>query len=150
MRTPLLFSPEKVRKTLESLPSLAVLLPDPGEEGVESDAWPGVLRKTERGLYRWLANTDFYEHLAEVVGQLERVKAAGCSLDGLLKTRSREQFVGHTSELLVAADLLDRGYEVRTVERSGESSPGRATGSRWPWRSTARENFSPSMPGWTT
>jgi hypothetical protein len=123
MRTPLLFSPERVRKTLVSLPSLAALLPDPGAEGVESEAWPGVLRKTDRELYRWLANTAHFEHLAEVVGQLERVKTAGCSLDGLLKTRSREQFVGHTSELLVADDLLDRGYGVRTVERSGESSP---------------------------
>jgi hypothetical protein len=123
VRTPLLFSPEKVRETLERLLSLAVLLPDPGEEGVESEAWPGVLRKTDRELYRWLANTDHYDHLAEVVGQLERVNAAGCSIDGLLKTRSREQFVGHTSELLVADDLLDRGYEVRTVERSGETSP---------------------------
>ena len=122
MKTLILFSPVEVRKTLEGLPSLAALLPDAGEVGVDSEAWPGVVRKTDLEIYRWLANTG-YAHLSEVVGQLERASAAGCTFSGLLTTRSREQFACHTSELLVADDLLNRGYGVNTIDRSGEASP---------------------------
>lgn len=55
--TPILFSPEKVRNVLVKLPSVAALLPDPALEGEPSDAFPGVLRKTQREVYRWIANT---------------------------------------------------------------------------------------------
>jgi len=89
---------------------------------VSSEAWPDVLRKTEREVYRWIANTH-YSHLAEAVGHLEHVYAAGCRFGDLLTTRSREQFVSHTAEVLVADDLLSRGYTVRTIETSGEVSP---------------------------
>jgi hypothetical protein len=56
VRTPILFSPNNVRNVLGRLPSVAALLPDPAVEGVPSDAFPGVLRKTEREVYRWIAN----------------------------------------------------------------------------------------------
>jgi hypothetical protein len=128
------------------------LLPDPGEVGVDSDAWPGVVRKTDLEIYRWLANTD-YKHLAEVVGQLEGASAAGCTFGGLLTTKGREQFASHTSELVVADALLNRGYLVNTIDRSGEkvrTSALKARGSTWPWRSTAGERCSRSMPGETT
>ena len=118
----ILFSPTHVREVLGGrLPSIAALLPDPGDEGVDSDAFPGVLRKTERELYRWIANTH-YEHLAESVLHLERVHAAGCSFGPLLTTTSRQLFISHTAELLVA-DLLRRGYTVSTVERSDQPTP---------------------------
>jgi hypothetical protein len=120
--TAILFSPEKVRRVLASLPSLAALILDPAIEGVESEAFPGVLRKTRRELYRWIANTH-YEHLGEVVRQLERVLAAGCRFDRLLATRDREQFVSDTAEVFVAEDLLDRGYTVSAIPRSGRASP---------------------------
>ena len=55
---------------------MAALIPDPVDEGEPSDAFPGVPRKTEWELYRWIANTR-YEHLAEVVPTLERVHATG-------------------------------------------------------------------------
>jgi len=120
--TAILFSPADVTRVLAGLPSVAALLPDPTLEGVESEAFPGVLRKTEREVYRWIANTH-YEHLADAVAHLERVHAAGCTFGNLLTTRSREQFVSHTAELLVADDFLRRGYTVSTVPRSDQASP---------------------------
>lgn len=122
MGTPILFSPENVRNVLVKLPSVAALLPDPALEGEPSDAFPGVLRKTQREVYRWIANTD-YEHLADAVRHLERVHAAGCTFGSLLSTRDREQFVSLTAEVLVADDFLRRGYEVQTVQRSDQVSP---------------------------
>jgi hypothetical protein len=83
---------------------------------------PGVLRKTQREVYRWIANTH-YEHLADAVLHLERVHAAGCTFGSLLSTRDREQFVSLTAEVLVADDFLRRGYEVQTVQRSDQVSP---------------------------
>ena len=106
----------------DGLPSVAALLPDPTIEGVESEAFPGVLRKTEREVYRWIANTH-YEHLADAVAHLERVHASGCTFGNLLTTRNREQFVSYTAELLVADDFLRRGYSVNTILRSDEASP---------------------------
>ena len=120
--TQILFSPADVKKVLATLPSVAALIPDPADEGDDSEAFPGVLRKTKRELYRWIANTH-YQHLAEVVPTLERVHAAGCTFGHLLKTRSRQQFVSHTAEVFVAEDLLRRGYTVRTIERSSRVSP---------------------------
>ena len=81
-----------------------------------------MLRTTEREVYRWIANTH-YQHLAEAVGHLERVHAAGCSFGKLLVTRSREQFVSYTAEVLVADDLLSRGYTVRTIQPSAVAMP---------------------------
>ena len=40
-----------------------------------------------------------------------------------LRLRGREQFASHTSELLVAEDLLDRGYQVTTIARTGDVTP---------------------------
>jgi hypothetical protein len=97
-------------------------MPDPAVEGVSSEGFPGVLRKTQRELYRWIANTH-YLHLAEVVVQLERVHAAGCTFGDLLTTRNREQFVSLTAEVLVADDLLRRGFAVTTIPRSGAAGP---------------------------
>src|SRR6266498_4753407 len=122
MGTPILFSPENVRNVLVKLPSVAALLPDPALEGEPSDAFPGVLRKTQREVYRWIANTH-YEHLADAVVHLERVHAAGCTFGSLLTTRDREQFVSLTAEVLVADDLLRRGYAVSTIPRSDRVSP---------------------------
>jgi len=107
---------------LADLPSVAALLPDPAVEGVPSEACPGVLRKTDREVYRWIANTH-YEHLADAVVHLERVHAAGCTFGSLLTTRDREQFVSLTAEVLVADDLLRRGCTVKTIPRSGQASP---------------------------
>jgi hypothetical protein len=120
--TPILFSPAKVKSTLASLPSVAALLPDPAVEGEPSEAFPGVLRTTEREVYRWIANTQ-YEHLAEALGHLERPHAARCRFGNLLTTRSRNQFQSYTAELFVADDLLRRGYAVSTIERTGQASP---------------------------
>jgi hypothetical protein len=122
VRTPILYSPANVRSVLATLPSVAPLIPDPADEGGDSDAFPGVLRKTRKELYRWIANTH-YPHLAEVVPVLERVHAVGCTFGNLLTTSSREQFVSHTAEVFVADDLLRRGFAVRTIERSSEVSP---------------------------
>src|SRR6266511_1967544 len=122
VRTKILFSPVSVEKTLASLPSVAALIPRPAVEGESSEAFPGVLRKTDRELYRWIANTH-YPHLANAVELLERVHAAGCTFGNLLTTRNREQFVSHTAEVLVAEDLLRRGFTVSTVPRSSKASP---------------------------
>lgn len=122
MSTSILFSPAKVEHVLASLPSVAAFLPDPAVEGVPSEAFPGVLRKTDRELYRWIANTH-YPHLAEAVVHLERVHAAGCTFGNLLTTRNREQFVSYTAEVLVADDFLRRGHTVSTIPRSGQGSP---------------------------
>jgi hypothetical protein len=122
VRTKILFSPVSVEKTLASLPSVAALIPSPAIEGESSEAFPGVLRKTDRELYRWIANTH-YDHLAAAVLYLERVHAAGCRFGNLLTTRSREQFVSHTAEVLVADDLLRRGYTLSTFPRSDQASP---------------------------
>jgi hypothetical protein len=73
-------------------------------------------------VYRWIANKH-YEHLAEAVALLERVHAAGCGFGSLLTTRSRTQFIGYTGELLVADDLIRRGYTVSTVARANTASP---------------------------
>jgi hypothetical protein len=120
--TAILFSPDNVRGVLAGLPSVAALLPDPMVEGESSDAFPDVLRKTHREVYRWIANTH-YDHLAEAVIHLERVHAAGCTFGSLLRTRDREQFISLTAEVLVADDLLRRGYTVNTIPLSGEVSP---------------------------
>ena len=122
MRTQILFDPASVKKVLDDLPAVAALIPDPPEEGVDSEAFPGVLRKTDRELYRWIANTH-YDHLAEVVTILERVHAAGCSFGSFLTTTSRVQFVSHTAELLIAEDLLHRGYDVSTIPLTSAVSP---------------------------
>jgi hypothetical protein len=122
MSTPILFSPANVEHVLADLPSVAAFLPDPSVEGVPSEAFPGFLRKTHREVYRWIANTH-YEHLAEAVAHLERVHAAGCTFPSLLTTRDREQFVSLTAEVLVADDLLRRGYTVSTVPRSDQVTP---------------------------
>jgi hypothetical protein len=106
---------------LAKLPTLRSLLPDPAVEGDESEAFPAC-RKTTKELYRWIANTH-YEHLAAVVPALENVHAAGCDFGTFLKTKSRAQFIGHTGEVLVAEDLLHRGYRVTTVPRSKEVTP---------------------------
>ena len=107
---------------LYSLPSVAAFVPDPSVEGVPSEAFPGVLRKTDRELYRWIANTH-YEHLADAVAQLERVCAAGCLFASLLRTRDREQFENLIPEVLVADDLLRRGYTVKAFPRSHQATP---------------------------
>jgi hypothetical protein len=120
-RTSILFSPVGVERVLADLPTVAALLPKPEVEGAVSEAFP-ALRKTDREVYRWLANTH-YEGLAEALVRLERVYAAGCTFDGLLATRSRSQFDGHLGELLVADDLLRRGYKVTTVPRSARAGP---------------------------
>jgi hypothetical protein len=122
MGAQILFDPARVSDVLAELPTVASLIPDPVEEGTESVAFPGVLRKTDRELYRWLAHTH-YDHLAEVVAILERVYAAGCRFGSFLRTTSRVQFVSHTTELLVAEDLLHRGYYVRTIPLTSEVSP---------------------------
>jgi hypothetical protein len=122
MRPQILFDPADVKKVLASLPTVAALIPDPFEEGEDSDAFSGVLRKTERELYRWIAHTH-YDHLAEVVTILEQVHAAGCTFGNFLTTTSRVQFISHTAELLVAEDLLHRGFSVRTVPLTSEVSP---------------------------
>jgi hypothetical protein len=101
MKTQILFEPTEVRNVLTSMPSVAPLIPDPAAEGEDSEAFPGVLRKTERELYRWIANTH-YPHLAEVVTLMERVHAAGCTFGNFLTTTSRVQFISHTAELLVS------------------------------------------------
>ena len=119
--TAILFAPADVELVLADMPTVAALLPDPAIEGKPSDAFP-ALRKTEREVYRWLAGTR-YEHLADAVALLERVYAAGCSFDGLLATRSRAQFVGHSGELLVADDLIRRGYTVTAVPRTEQATP---------------------------
>jgi hypothetical protein len=119
--TAILFSPDDVRRVLAAAPSVAALVPDPADEGLPTEAF-AELRKTERELYRWIANTHF-EHLATAVVQLEEVHAAGVTFEQLLKTRSRDQFVSLTTEMFVAHDLLRRGYDVTTIPRSRESSP---------------------------
>jgi hypothetical protein len=98
--TAILFSPANVERVLSGLPSVAPLLPDPSVEGVPSEAFPGVLRKTHREVYRWIANTH-YQHLADAVVHLERVHAAGCAFGSLLKTHDREQFISLTAEVLL-------------------------------------------------
>jgi hypothetical protein len=120
--TAILFSPENVEQALTKLPTVAALIPTPRDEGEDSAAFPGVLRKTHRELYRWIANTH-YPHLADAVHHLERTHAAGCSFGSLLKTRDREQFVSLTNEVLVADDLLRRGYTVSTVQPTNDPSP---------------------------
>ncbi len=122
MSTAILFSPGDVQRVLIELPSVAALVPDPHDEGDPSSAFPTALRKTHRELYRWIANTQ-YEHLADAVSHLERVHRAGCTFASLLATRSREQFISLSSEVLVADDLLRRGYMVRTIQRSSDPSP---------------------------
>jgi hypothetical protein len=119
--TTFLFLPDEVERVLADAPTVAALLPEPSLEGRPSDAFP-ALRKTGREVYRWIANTH-YAHLAEAVALLERVHAAGCRFDGLLRTRSHAQFVGYTGELLVADDLIRRGYAVTTVARSAQAAP---------------------------
>jgi hypothetical protein len=120
--TAILFSPTDVERVLAAMPSVAALLPDPAVEGMPSEAFPGILRKTHREVYRWIANTH-YEHLADAVVRLERVHAAGCTFGSLLTTRDREQFISLTAEVLVADDLLRRGYAVSTIPRSDRASP---------------------------
>jgi hypothetical protein len=39
----------------------------------------------------------------------------------------REQFVGLTAEVLVADDLVGRGYTVKMIARSDQASPRRST-----------------------
>jgi hypothetical protein len=120
--TLILFSPPGVESTLATLPSVAALLPPPEAEGVPSKAFPDALRKTEREVYRWIANTH-YEHLAEVIVDLEHAHASGCTFGDLLTTTSRHQFVSLGAEMLVADDLLRRGYTVRTIPRLGQPGP---------------------------
>jgi hypothetical protein len=120
--TPILFPPARVKSVLAHMPTLAALIPDPEEEGVESQAFSGVLRKTDTELYRWIANTH-YEHLVEPVRQLEEVHLAGCKFERMLTTPSRELFVSLSTEAFLAHDLLRRGYEVETIKRSAVPSP---------------------------
>jgi len=107
---------------LKACRPLAALLPAPAGEGVWSDAFPGVLRKTEREIYRWPANTH-YDHLVDALAVLEAALAGGCEFGELLATRSRRQFVALTAEVLVAEDLIHRGFTVTTVPRTNEPTP---------------------------
>jgi hypothetical protein len=120
--TGILFSPSTVQSVLADMPAVAALLPDPAVEGKPSEAFPDVLRKTRREVYRWIANTH-YPHLAEAVPYLERVHAAGCTFGNLLTTTSREAFMSYTAEVLVADDLLRRGYSVTTVPLTDQVTP---------------------------
>jgi hypothetical protein len=120
--TAILFSPANVERVLADLPSVAAFLPDPTVEGMPSEAFPAAFRKTHREVYRWIANTH-YEHLAAVLDDLERVYAAGCMFESLLTTTDRDFFSGLTAEVLVAEDLLRRGYTVKTIPRTDEPSP---------------------------
>jgi hypothetical protein len=119
--TAFLFAPSAIELVLGELPSLAANLHDPAVEGTPSDAFP-TLRKSELAIYRWLTGSH-YDHLADALAMLDRVYGAGCTIGGLLGTRGRTQFEGHTGELLVAADLIRRGYSVTAVPRSAQASP---------------------------
>jgi hypothetical protein len=119
--TPILFSPPTVASVLVNLPTIATLIPSPAVEGAESEAFPGVLRTTQRELYRWIANPH-YEHLAEPMMLLEEVHAAGCIFEQMLRTSSRELFVSLSAEVFLAHDLLRRGFEVETIQRSADRS----------------------------
>jgi hypothetical protein len=112
--TEILFSPIDVARMLDAHPSLAAQLPAPAIEGKLSDAFPQALRKTDREIYRWIANAH-YKHLRVAIKQLERALAAGCRFDRFLKTRDRQQFVSLTAEVMIAEDLVHRGYIVSTV-----------------------------------
>lgn len=120
--TPILFTPARVKAALAHIPTVAALIPDPEDEGLDSRAFPGVLRKTERELYRWIAN-QHYHHLIEPTMELEEVLAAGCDFGRMLTTRSRELFVSLSAEVFVAHDLLRRGYDVETIGRTDDRSP---------------------------
>ena len=120
--TPILFPPSRVKAVLADMPTVAALVRDPEDEGDDSQAFPGVLRKTERELYRWIANTH-YGQLVEPVVQLEHVHAAGCRFGPMLRTRSRELFVSLSAEVFVAYDLLRRGYAAETIERADSRTP---------------------------
>ena len=106
--------------------------------------------KTDREIYRWIANTH-YEHLAPAVLHLKRVHAAGCTFGSLLTIRNREQFLSLTAEVLVADDLLRRGCTVRDDRALGSSEPGPPRRcqpeSMSRWRSTALENSVPPRRG---
>ena len=115
-----LFSPERVASVLAGLPSLAATLPSPDDEGVASVAFP-ALRKTDREIYRFLANNQ-YDHLVEALAIFERVFAAGCVLRDLVTTTGRQQFKSTTAEALVAEHFLGRGYGVRAIPRT--NAPG--------------------------
>jgi hypothetical protein len=81
-----------------------------------------VLRKTDREVYRWIANTH-YKPLAKALVHFEDVHEAGCTFGDLLATTSREQFVSLSAEVLVADDLRRRGYTVRTIPHLGQPGP---------------------------
>jgi len=55
--------------------------------------------------------------------QLLGAHAAGCTFGELLRTSDRQLFNNHVAEVLVADDLLRRGYEVTTVRRADQPTP---------------------------
>ena len=116
---PILFSPPGVADVLGELPALAETLKPPVDEGEPSAAFPSALRKTNREIYRFLANTH-YEHLADALGLFEKVFAAGCVFPDLVRTTSRQQFMSVTAEVLAAEHFLNRGYMVSPIPRTGE------------------------------
>ena len=77
----ILFRADVIDEVLETLPTLASLLPPSAREGTESVAFPGM-RKTSREIYRFLANTH-YPHLVEALRIFETVHAAGCTFGHL-------------------------------------------------------------------
>lgn len=120
--TAFLFNPHRLARVLTTLPTLAAALPPPAVEGEESAAYPARFRKTERAVYRLLANTH-YPHLRDGLRAIERTLAAGCRFGELLSTFDTELFVSHMSEVRAADHLQARGFTVATVPRAGTPTP---------------------------
>lgn len=120
--TAFLFNPDRVARLLATLPTLAAVLPPPVAEGEKSTAYPARFRKTERAVYRLLANPH-YPHLRDGLRAIERTLTAGCRFGELLSTADTELFVSHMSEVRAADHLQARGFTVATVPRSGAPTP---------------------------
>jgi hypothetical protein len=134
-----LYEPHLVSGQLSRLGHLAAVVSDPQREGVASAAFPGA-RRSPRQLYRVFA-TDHYHHLRRLLEMANEVVGAGFCPGQLTTTRHPLRFSSAVSELLVASQLVQSGFELRPPRAGSAVGPefvATKAGTGWQSRSLRR------------
>lgn len=113
MQTPpieYLYDPELVAERLVRLPRMQALLRDAPSQAAESTAFP-KLRKTRREILRVLGRHHLYDHLDQLLNEIERLLKHGWTTHQL-RASSHDEFGSLVSEVLVARHFADAGFDV--------------------------------------
>ena len=115
-----LYNPQDIIQTLADYEFLKKKLKDPEKEGFKSKSFSG-LRKTQREIYRILTNLH-YEHLKNLLSNLNLCISHGWKNPKLLQTRSEFEFDSLVSELLVATYFAKSGYIISSFDHSKDEN----------------------------